>query len=274
MKPKTDEAVGDYYDEALGEYYQEAQSWSEDLDETRAKSRKLAWIVAGVATLVALMEAVALVALTPLKTVVPYTLLVDKQTGFVQALEPLEGQSIRPDEALERSMLAQYVIARESFDIDTLKDSYRKVALWSTGDARSRYLSEMQATNPLSPLASLPRRAVVGVEIRSISPLNEETAFVRYVTTRTDPGGQILTSEPWIAVVKYRFSGAAMSAENRLINPLGFQVVSYRRNAELAREMEPVAVPSSATMVRPTARRLPSSEETEISTGEAQEEVP
>jgi len=36
----------------------------------------------------------------------------------------------------------------------------------------------------------------------------------------------------WISTVRYRYVDAPMSLEDRLINPLGFQVVSYRRDAE------------------------------------------
>ena len=62
---------------------------------------------------VALAEAAALMLLMPLKTAVPYTLLVDRTTGFVQALKPLDPNAVTPDQALVQSMLAQYVMARE-----------------------------------------------------------------------------------------------------------------------------------------------------------------
>lgn len=227
-------------DETLAEYYRGAETWAADRDRAATSSRKVAWIVAGIAAAVALLEAIALVVLLPLKTVVPYTLLVDRQTGYVQALKPLERQTVTPDEALVRSFLAQYVIARESFDIDALQGTYRKVALWSAGEARDRYIAGAQAANPLSPLATLPRRALVEVEVRSISSLNADTALIRFSTYRTDPGGQRQEQQPWAAVVKYRFSGDAMTAADRLLNPLGFQVTRYRRDAEIP-PPEPVA---------------------------------
>ncbi len=220
-------------------YYREAASWSDDRAAALASSRRIAWIVAAVATVIAVLEAIAIIVLTPLKTVVPYTLLVDRQTGYVEALKPLEKQMIAPDSALVRSFLVQYVIAREGFDIDSLNDNYRKVALWSADEARSRYLSEMQATNPLSPLAKLPRRALVQVQLRSVSSLNADTALVRFSTVQTDPGAQPQPPLLWAAVVKYRFSGAEMSAEDRMINPLGFQVIRYRRDAETLPEVAP-----------------------------------
>jgi type IV secretion system protein VirB8 len=220
-------------DDELTDYYRAAESWTVDRERASTSSRKWAWFVAGAFAAVALAEGIALIMLLPLKTVVPYTLLVDKQTGFVQELKPLERQIVAPDAALARSFLAQYVIAREGFDIDSMRDTYQKVALWSAGDARSRYIADMQASNPLSPLATLPRRALVEVQIRSISSLNADTSLVRFSTVRTDPGGQPQDSQTWAAVLKYRFSGEAMSAAHRMINPLGFQVVRYRRDAEV-----------------------------------------
>jgi type IV secretion system protein VirB8 len=216
----------------LDEYYRAAASWGEDREREIATSRKTAWIVAGVATTIALIEAIALIVMLPLKTVVPYTLLVDKQTGYVEQLKPVESRTIDPDAALIRSFLVQYVIERESFDIDTLNNSYRKVALWSAGDARTRYINGMQATNPESPLARLPRSALVDVKILSVSSLEGDTAMVRYTTQRGDAAGSGTVPENWVAVIRYRFSGAAMSAEDRMTNPLGFQVIRYRRNAE------------------------------------------
>ncbi|MGH8473221.1 MAG: type IV secretion system protein, partial [Gammaproteobacteria bacterium] len=36
----------------------------------------------------------------------------------------------------------------------------------------------------------------------------------------------------WVSVIGYGFSSAEMSEADRLLNPLGFQVTSYRRDAE------------------------------------------
>lgn len=216
----------------LAEYFREAESWSADRERAAASSRRTAWIVAGVASAIALAEAVAIMVMVPLKREVPYTLLVDRQTGHVQALKPFDQQMIAPDEALVRSFLAQYVIAREGFDRDSLQNDYRKVALWSAGEARERYIAGMQSSNPSSPLSLLPGGAAVAVEVSSISSLASRTALVRFTTRRSDPGGQSQPVQHWAAVLRYRFSGDAMSAADRLVNPLGFQVLRYRRDAE------------------------------------------
>ena len=235
-------------------YYREAASWSRDREDAIRSSRRVAWIVASIAAVIALLEAFALMLLTPLKTVEPYTLLVDRHTGFVQELKPLEPARISGDTALTQSFLVQYVIARESFDIDALQANYRKVALWSADTARSGYVSSVQASNPESPLARYPRSTVVETRVKSVSPVGPGAALVRFETQRVDLGGRPQAPSAWVAVIRYRYSGEPMRVEDRYLNPLGFQVLRYRRDAEaLPAEPAPVPAPNGSVTVAPGA---------------------
>jgi type IV secretion system protein VirB8 len=205
------------------------------------------------------MEAVALVVLMPLKTVEPYTLLVDRNTGFVQALTPLDPQRISGDTALTQSFLVQYVIARESFDIDTIQAEYRRVALWSSGQARADYIAGAQPSNPQSPLTLYPRTTVIETRVKSVSPMGPNLAMVRFETQRRDAGGQAQPPHAYVAIVRYQFSGAPMSVEDRFVNPLGFQVTRYRRDAE-ALPPEPAAPPPAAAEAQPPVVKLPATQ--------------
>jgi type IV secretion system protein VirB8 len=213
-------------------YFKEAESWASDRQQAQRKSHRVAWIIASVAVVVAVLEAVALTVLMPLKTVVPYTLMVDRQTGFVQSLNPIEPSRIAPDAALTQSFLVQYVIARESFDFATVQNDYHKVALWSADSASRDYIGTMQVSNPDSPLLRLPRGAVVETQVRSVSALGNRSALVRFETIRRDRAGLQLPPQGWVAMITYRFSDKPMSTEDRFLNPLGFQVLRYRRSAE------------------------------------------
>jgi type IV secretion system protein VirB8 len=213
-------------------YYAQAATWADDRQDALRRSTRIAWIIAGVAVAVALLEALALVALAPLKTVVPYTLLVDRTTGYAQMLKGTATESIPADEALTHSLLAQYVIARENFDIASIPHDYRKVALWSGETARRDYLSLMPATNPSSPFRLYPRTTQVTTTVRSVSPMGQGSALVRFATERRDQGQLAGTQQYWVAVIRYRYVGIPMSVEDRLVNPLGFQVIGYRRDQE------------------------------------------
>ena len=63
--------------EKRDDYYAKAGSWADERTRSIDASRKIAWIVAMVATAVALLLAITVFFMMPLKTVVPHTLLVD-----------------------------------------------------------------------------------------------------------------------------------------------------------------------------------------------------
>lgn len=232
--------MNDSPDSGLKDYYREAESWAHDRERETSRSRRIAWTIAGIASAIAFVEALALYMLIPLKREIPYTLLVDRQTGYVQKINPLEAETIAPDTALTRSFIVQYVVARESFDKATLRDNYRKVGLWSAEEARERYLTLMRPNNPQGPLATLGRNSRVDVIVRSISSLSPNTALVRFTTnTQSDTGAGQQTAQHWASVINYRYTDADMSANDRLLNPLGFQVTRYRRDAETLPEQTP-----------------------------------
>jgi type IV secretion system protein VirB8 len=226
-------------------YYRHAESWATDTRVAAAQSRRIAWTIGGIAVAVAAFEAVALAMLVPLKTVQPVTLLVDRQTGYVQSLDPASPQRVKADNALTDAYLAQYVIAREGFDRTTVQLDYRKVGLWSTGRARSTYLSSMAAASAVSPFQVYPAGTVITAMIKSVSRLSPGLSLVRFDTQRQNRDGQFEAPRPWISVVRYRYSDAPMSLQDRLVNPLGFQVTGYRRDAEAPPPLvpTPTAVP-------------------------------
>ncbi|MFC7536513.1 virB8 family protein [Sphingomonas sp. GCM10030256] len=237
-------------------YFDRAASWAGTVQTEAARSQRLAWIVAGTAAGLAFFEAVALALLVPLKTVQPITLLVDRHTGYVQALDPQSPRRVVADDALTQSFLAQYVTAREGFDRATLAANYRKVAMLSAGPARSTYLAAMPASNPTSPLNQYPPGTIVSAVVKSVSKLDPGAALVRFDTQQQERSGRLSQPQPWISVIRYRYVDAPMSVEDRLVNPLGFQVLTYRRDAE-APVAERLSVPASATPVVAVSRPAP-----------------
>jgi type IV secretion system protein VirB8 len=245
--------------EKLDEYYAQAGSWADERTQSIYASRKVAWIIALIASVVAVLLAIAILIMLPLKTVVPHTVLVDKQTGFVQALDPAAPQKIPPTKALTQSFLVQYVEAREGYDFATVQSQFKKVALWSSGAAKSRYVNMMQASNPESPLVAFPRSTVVDVNIRSVSQLSENSALVRFASIRRDQGGTEQPMENWVAIIKYRYSNAPMTVEDRYVNPLGFEVIDYRKDAETlpAETVQPIMQSISPGLSVPGSAPLP-----------------
>lgn len=238
-------------DPQLESYFREAGSWADDRTVQDARSRRIAWIIAGVATTIAALEAIALAGLAPLKTVVPMTVLVDRQTGHTTTLDPSQPVRLVSDAALAKSMLAQYVIARESIDRASVATDYRKVALWSGETAKTSYLALMKPGNPDNPLARLPRQISVQARIKSVSILEGGQALVRYDLVQRNDAGAESRPAPYVSVIRYRFRDRPLAEADRFINPLGFEVVRYRKDAEAPAPPTDAALPQQAPLPGP-----------------------
>ena len=83
-------------------YYAAAQSWADERVVAEARTRKLAWTVAAVAGATALLLALALVLLVPLKRTEPYVVTVDRQTGAVQVASTLQNGKLTENEVSSR----------------------------------------------------------------------------------------------------------------------------------------------------------------------------
>lgn len=212
-------------------YYAAAGSWAHDVQGGLRRSRRIAWTVAAVAAAIALIEALALVLLVPLKTTTPYVFVVDRQTGYVETARPLQPGQLTQNAAVTQSNLVQYVLARETFDVNDLRPAYRKAMQLSAPTVRDQYARAMSSRNPQSPLRQYRKTTQVKVTVKSVSLLGPASALVRFDADRTEEG-QAPQRTAYAAVIGFRYVQSAMTMGERFDNPLGFQVTSYRRDAE------------------------------------------
>ncbi|WP_203310888.1 virB8 family protein [Sphingomonas beigongshangi] len=213
-------------------YFDLARGWADERDASAARSRRLAWTIAGIAAAIAALEAAALALAMPLKQIEPIAVLVDRTTGNVERVDLDQPRALLANQALQQSLLAQYVTAREGFDPVGIRAAYRKVALWSSGQARASYLEQMRHNPPATMLSAAKREIGLAARIRGISPLSDGSALVRFEVAPVDYSGRLGTPRPYAATIAYQFRGEPLGIEDRLDNPLGFAVKSYRVDAE------------------------------------------
>jgi type IV secretion system protein VirB8 len=213
-------------------YYAAAQGWADGQVEVEKRARKLAWTVAAIAGAIAGILAFAVAMLVPLKTVQPYVVTVDRQSGAVEVATTVANGRLTQNEAVIQAQVANYVRVRETFDASDLAENYRRVQLLSSADVRADYIAQMAAGNPSSPLRALSPGDTLKVRIKSVSLTGAGTALVRYDLDRTVAGGRGVSSTGYVSAVSFGFSNRPLRAADRFENPLGFQVTRYRRDAE------------------------------------------
>lgn len=219
-------------DEDLKSYFAEAQSWDRDRFVAAARSKRIAWIVASVAIGLAIVAVLAIMALTPLKTVVPYVVTVDRSTGATDVTQELRGdKSITYDEAIRKYFLADYVRAREGWIPQAREEFFRKVLALSTREEQARWTAFYKKDNPDSPQNQFTANDAVFVAIRSVAFISPNVAQVRFVK-RLESDQQAIET-PAIATITFDVLSKPETEAGRYANPLGFQVKSYRADAEV-----------------------------------------
>ena len=213
-------------------YYAEGATWEHDIARRNRNSRALAWIVASVMTVVAVVALGTLALLVPLKTYEPYMIVVDKTTGFAEVKRPMAEGPLTQDEAVTTFNVVRYVKARETYDPKALKDNFDLAQLLATGEA-ARDLADLYApANPRNPLKLYGVGTEIAVTVKSVTFPNNRTALVRFSTE--EKSATSVTTRDWVSLVRFRYTAAPMRNQWRFDNPLGFQAVEYRRDQETA----------------------------------------
>ncbi|MBB4642623.1 virB8 family protein [Rhizorhapis suberifaciens] len=218
--------------EDLKAYFAEAQSWDRERIVAANQSKRLAWIVAGVASAISIVGVASVAMLSPLKTVVPYVVTVDRSTGATEVTQQLRGdKTITYDEAVRKYFLANYVRAREGWIPQARQEYFNQVLALSAPEEQRRWITFYKKDNPDSPQNQLTASDTVFVSVRAVAFISPNVAQVRF-TKRLERDGQA-TETPAIATITFDVLSKPESEAGRYANPLGFQVKSYRADVEI-----------------------------------------
>ncbi|WP_332066277.1 virB8 family protein [Bartonella sp. CB189] len=218
---------------AFDEYIKEARSFDIDRMYGMQLRMKIAMILTVIFGLMTISLALAVSALVPLKTIEPFVIRVDNSTGIVDTVSALKDAPQNYDEAITRYFASQYVRAREGFQVSEAKNNFRIVSLLSSPAEQTRFAKWYSGANPESP-QNIYQDMTVTVTIKSISFLSQDLIQVRYYKTVRDFSGKESIFHE-VSILNFSYINARISAEDRLINPLGFQVSEYRSDPEVVK---------------------------------------
>ncbi|ENI1313282.1 type IV secretion system protein [Campylobacter jejuni] len=198
------------------------------------KSNKRAWLIAFVSIFIAIISIVAVVLLTPLKTIEPYVIRVDNTTGMVDILTMLDEKEISSNEALDKYFISQYVKAREGYYYELLNQDYLLTQLMSSEKVANEYRAWYEGENARDQI--LKNCNEVNVQILSIvlgnsNGVKTSTIRAKIITKNLNTRG--LSESTKVITLSYDYILAKASEENRILNPLGFKVTNYRIDEEI-----------------------------------------
>lgn len=211
---------------------EEAANFEKSKSDWRKRLMKASLVIAGISVVLNIVQAAAIAALTPLKTVEPYLLYVDKSVGMAEVWKPLDKSLPTYGEEVDKFFIAEYVNARESYDWGLAQLNYDKVKAFSVLNRSVFNEYDNFIKSPKSPLAILADKARVVVDVSSIT-LDEKTstATVRFSKTIIGADGKPSITIPktfWVATLSYEYPNPKLKPEERRLNPLGMKVPSFQ----------------------------------------------
>ena len=218
----------------LDKYYADAKDWDFDRAREANKQQRFAYLVGAGGVAFGLAMLVWHVA-APLKSVEPYVIRVDRQTGGVDVVTRLSNtRGITADEAVNKYFLSDYVRQREAWNPAAAQEMQRRVMALSIPQEQEKFAASRRPTNPNAPVAIYQGGEVVSAAVKNITFINNRVAQVRFVRTVMRPGNAPDETSHWTATINFKYVDRPTTEAGRLDNPLGFQVVSYRADPEIA----------------------------------------
>ena len=212
------------------------------------RSEKRALFVAFTAILMSLMLAGGYYYMLPLKEKVPYLVMADAYTGtstIAKLREDFNVNTIETSKALNISNASHFVMARESFDYSEIGNiDWNTVFVMSNSDVSSGYAALHSANNFTDrPLKLYGEKASVRIKILSTDISSgakidgaKKTAVVRFQRSLYDKvSGITRPMDSRIATLEFVYkNNLQMTEQQRVLNPLGFQVTNYRAVTDYA----------------------------------------
>jgi type IV secretory pathway component VirB8 len=218
--------------------HDEALDWEASRTFMLEQSERRAWIITMGAIAVTFLSWLAIVLMMPLKESTPYVVRVDNTTGVPDIVTALHDKKIGYDDVMDKYWVATYVRARETYDWYTLQKDYNTVGLLSHSNVGAEYAKLFTGDKAIDKTFGNNVRALV--DIISVVPNGKGVATVRFIkhTKRVDEEGEG-EQHTWVATVSYEYENPSLMKESkRLVNPFGFQVLSYRVDPELVGDKE------------------------------------
>jgi type IV secretory pathway component VirB8 len=224
--------------------FTQGANWETTRVSDLEKSRRTAWTFAGVLAFCLVVAVVALAMLTPLRRTIPYILKVGDEPGNLEVLQAFDNRTIGKQELLNKYWARRYVLAREQYNWWLVASDYDTVTALTDPAIFKEYGDQFLGDKGLDKVFGdfTERR----IQILSIAPslTNPQQMVVRFERTTLSKGMVVEQPTVFVANLTFRYDPSTYASEAELIrNPMGFQVFSYRRDAEN---------PGSTTATTPT----------------------
>lgn len=153
------------------------------------------------------------------KSLEPYVIEVEQKTGVPTIVEQMTTQHFTGDQMIRKYFINQFVRSASAYDPRTYKTDAEKVRLFSTPSIYTDFRNRVNAKD-------LGANSSIEVRIKSVQFPDSNTAQIRLVRQVNREGSDPQMKDE-VITMNFYFANLDLNLEERLINPLGFQVNKY-----------------------------------------------
>ncbi|MBT4989407.1 MAG: type IV secretion system protein [Rickettsiales bacterium] len=174
------------------------------------------------------------------KTVDPFVVEIEQKSGIPTVVDQKTKAEYTSKEAVNNFFIYKYVRARENYDFrDYVYNYFTVVRVLSSGGVFKGFYKQTNKRNADSPINMFGRKTTIKAKIKSVIDITNKADRAKSLATKQVrlliqhiQQNRLVKEEHKVIIMKYRFVNLNLEFEERLVNPLGFQVTFYKINDE------------------------------------------
>ena len=227
IKSESDQAIEHNTKEVPHVY--EARNWYYDRYETLIVQRNVLFLVTVLSVIASVVAVFFVGKVTLSKSIEPMVIEVEDKSGITNIVNPNTDKTWTADRAINEYFLMTYLTARETYNVASYNYNYSTVVrLLSNTTVYNQFkdLINNPVTNPITKYAA---NNYTTLRIRSIqfledAPSGDHNVQIRFAIEEM-LGNKLQYNK--IVSILWNYSKMQMKFEERMVNPLGFQVKFY-----------------------------------------------
>ena len=164
---------------------------------------------------------------TESKSFEPYVIELENKTGVMTIVDNLNSTTLIADESVKRSYIFTFLNVAEGYNYVTFNEDRRKLVILTTSAVYRQLYSKYSVRDENSIVNSLKNRGSLTIKIKSIIFNTPTIATVRFVINNDRPTKLYPAEAHKIAEIQFKLTDMELNANDRYLNPLGFQVTKY-----------------------------------------------
>jgi type IV secretion system protein VirB8 len=193
------------------------------------KVARLTTVISVVLGIICLSLIGLVIAIFPLKEVQPMLITVKEKGEQIVRIEPIE-KNVQAIEQLKETLARQYVMLRETFDLQSEKERWKQLTLMSSDKLAAEFQSQMSPNTADSPFKKRMQegttRSVRVLSSASLAPSASNIFQVEWVSEDRHQG-QVVGTAHWLSTLTVSLEERSFDYEDQYINPIGFTVSHY-----------------------------------------------